>query len=89
MAGLFEKIDEILQGFMQGIFEAINSMWQNLYTHAGQGAYIVTLLLMVFLGILLLIGLIKLIKKFKFLIILVVLTIVIPVLWFIFVLPSL
>ena len=89
MAKFFEMIDGFLGSFMQIIFESVNSFWQSLYTHAGQGAYLVLLLIMVFAGILVLIGLVKLIKKFGILLFLIILNVGIPVLWFLLVLPSL
>lgn len=89
MAKFFEMIDGFLGSFMQIIFESVNSFWQSLYTHAGQGAYLVLLLIMVFVGILVLIGLVKLIKKFGILLFLIILNVGIPVLWFLLVLPSL
>ena len=89
MAKIFEMIDGFLGSFMQIIFEGFNSFWQSLYTHSGQGAYLVLLLIMVFVGILLLIGLIKLIRQFGLFIFMVILLVGIPVLWFLLVLPSL
>ena len=89
MAKLFEMLDGFLGSFMQIIFESFNSFWQSLYTHAGQGAYVVVLLIMAFALILVLIGLFKLFKKFGLLIFLVILNIGIPILWFLLVLPSL
>lgn len=89
MAKLFEMLDGLLGSFMQIVFESFNSFWQSLYTHAGQGAYAVVLLIMVFALILVLIGLFKLFKKFGLLIFLVILNVGIPLLWFLLVLPSL
>lgn len=89
MQKIFEMIDGFLQSFMQIIFEGFNSFWESLYTHAGQGAYLVMLLIMLFLAILILIGLIKIIRKFGLFIFMVILLIGIPVLWFLLVLPSL
>lgn len=89
MQKIFEFLDNLVKGFMQIIFEGFNNFWNKLYGHGGQGAYIVTLLLMVFVAILLLIGLVKMIKKFGLFITLVILLIGIPVLWFIIVLPAL
>lgn len=89
MASLFEMIDGFLGSFMQKIFEGFNSFWQSLYTHAGKGAYLVTLLIMMFATILLLIGLFKLIKKIGLLVFFIILNVGIPLLWFLLVLPSL
>ena len=89
MQKIFEFLDNLVKGFRQIIFEGFNSFWNNLYNHAGQGAYFVALLLMAFIAILLLIGLIKMIKKFGIFIFLVILLIGIPVLWFLLVLPAL
>lgn len=89
MDKLFAMLDGYIASFMQGIFEAINNFWANLYTHAGQGGYICFLLIALFVAILLLIGLFKLFKKFGLLIFLVILTIGIPCLWFFLVLPNL
>ena len=89
MQKIFEMIDGYLESFMGIIFDAFNAFWESLYTHAGQGAYLVLLLIMVFLLVLLLVGLIKVIRKFGFFIFMVILTIGIPVLWFLLVLPKL
>ena len=45
MQKIFEMIDGYLESFMSIIFNAFNAFWESLYTHAGQGAYLVLLLI--------------------------------------------
>lgn len=89
MEKLFAMLDGYIAGFMQGVFEAINKFWENLYTHAGQGGYICFLLLAAFVIILSLVGLFKFFKKFGLLIFVVILTVGISCLWIFAVLPKL
>ena len=89
MEALFKTLDNLVSSFMDSFFTLFNNFWSNLFDNAGNGGYICAFLILVFLGILVLIGLFKMIRKFGLFIFIILITIGIPCLWYFLVLPKL
>lgn len=89
MQKLYEMLDGFVESFMKGFFDSFNEFWNNFFVNGGKGAYICFLLILIFVGILFLIGLFKVIRKFGLFIFITLITIGIPCLWYFVVMPKL